>query len=42
MAYEERELRGGELTAVFAWEYPLIGIPNAFDREALEARRWPS
>ncbi len=36
-AYEERELRGGELTAVFAWEFPLIGIPGAFDREALEA-----
>jgi nucleotide-binding universal stress UspA family protein len=36
-AIEEAEVRDGELTAVFAWQFPLIGIPGAFDRDSLEA-----
>jgi nucleotide-binding universal stress UspA family protein len=36
-AFEEAEVRDGELTAVFAWQFPLIGTPGAFDRESLEA-----
>ena len=36
-ANEEARLReGGELTVVFAWQYPLIGVPGAFDRQQLE------
>lgn len=35
-ALDESRRRGAELTAVFAWETPLIGIPGAFDREELE------
>jgi nucleotide-binding universal stress UspA family protein len=35
-AAEERRHRDAELTAVFAWEFPMIGIPGAFDREELE------
>lgn len=35
-AEEERRHRDAELTAVFAWEFPLIGIPGAFNREELE------
>lgn len=35
-AAEERIHRDAELTAVFAWEFPMIGIPGAFDREDLE------
>jgi nucleotide-binding universal stress UspA family protein len=37
LAFEEKQLRDGILTAVFAWEYPLIGVPNAFDLDDLEA-----
>ena len=36
-AIEQAEVRDGELTAVFAWQFPLIGIPGAFDRDSLEA-----
>ncbi len=35
-AIEEAQLRAAELTALFAWEFPLIGIPGAFDPEQLE------
>jgi len=35
-AFEEKQLRDAELTAVFAWQYPLIGVPNAFDGAQLE------
>lgn len=35
-AEEERRHRDAELTALFAWEFPLIGIPGAFDRDDLE------
>jgi nucleotide-binding universal stress UspA family protein len=35
-ALDESRRREAELTAVFAWETPLIGIPGAFDREELE------
>jgi len=35
-AIEEAEVRDGELTAVFAWQFPLIGIPGAFDGDSLE------
>jgi nucleotide-binding universal stress UspA family protein len=36
LAIEEARLRDGALTAIFAWQFPLIGIPGAFDRESLE------
>ena len=36
-AIEEAEIRHAELTTVFAWQFPLIGIPGAFDRDSLEA-----
>ena len=36
-AIEEAEIRRAELTAVFAWQFPLIGIPGAFDRDSLQA-----
>ena len=35
-ALEESKRRGGDVTAIFAWQLPLIGIPGAFDREELE------
>ena len=35
-ALEEAESRGGELTAVFAWEVPFVSFPGAFDLEELE------
>lgn len=35
-AVEEAQVRDADLTAVFAWEFPLIGIPGAFEREQLE------
>jgi nucleotide-binding universal stress UspA family protein len=35
-AIEEAALRDAELTALFAWQLPIIGIPGAFDRDALE------
>jgi anti-anti-sigma factor len=35
-AVEEARLRDGELTVVLAWQFPLIGIPGAFDPEKLE------
>jgi nucleotide-binding universal stress UspA family protein len=37
-AVDEAKLRGAELTALFAWELPMIGIPGAFNREELEAQ----
>jgi nucleotide-binding universal stress UspA family protein len=37
-ANEQAGLReDGELTVVFAWQYPIIGMPGAFAREELEA-----
>ncbi len=36
-ALDEAERRGAELTAMFAWQMPMIGIPGAFDRDELEA-----
>jgi len=35
-ALEQAESRGGEVTAVFAWQQPFVSIPGAFDREELE------
>jgi nucleotide-binding universal stress UspA family protein len=35
-ALEEGRRRNSDVTAVFAWQLPLIGIPGAFDREELE------
>jgi nucleotide-binding universal stress UspA family protein len=35
-ALDEARRREADVTAVFAWETPLIGIPGAFDREELE------
>jgi|SRR5579863_669347 len=35
-AVEEALVRDAEVTALFAWEFPLIGIPGAFEREQLE------
>jgi nucleotide-binding universal stress UspA family protein len=35
-AAREAALRGGELTAVFAWQMPLVGVPGAFDHDELE------
>jgi nucleotide-binding universal stress UspA family protein len=35
-AVEEAIVHEGEITAVFAWQMPFIGIPGAFDREELE------
>ncbi len=36
-AHEQAQLRDdGDVTVVFAWQYPLIGVPGAFDREQLE------
>jgi nucleotide-binding universal stress UspA family protein len=36
-ALDEAQHRGAEVTALFAWELPMIGIPGAFDRDELEA-----
>jgi nucleotide-binding universal stress UspA family protein len=35
-AGEEAQLRGGSVTALLAWQFPLIGIPGAFDPQELE------
>jgi nucleotide-binding universal stress UspA family protein len=35
-ALKEAESRGGELTAVFAWQVPFLSFPGAFDRDKLE------
>jgi nucleotide-binding universal stress UspA family protein len=35
-ALEEAEFRGGEVTAVFAWQVPFLSFPGAFDRGELE------
>ena len=35
-AVEEARVRDADVTALFAWEFPLIGIPGAFEREQLE------
>jgi nucleotide-binding universal stress UspA family protein len=35
-ALEQAESRGGQVTAVFAWQQPFVSIPGAFDREELE------
>jgi nucleotide-binding universal stress UspA family protein len=36
-ALDEAKVRHAEVTALFAWELPMIGIPGAFDRDELEA-----
>jgi nucleotide-binding universal stress UspA family protein len=35
-AVEEARVRDADVTALFAWEFPLIGIPGAFERDQLE------
>ena len=35
-ALGQAESRGGEVTAVFAWQQPFVSIPGAFNREELE------
>ncbi len=35
-AVGEAQLRDAELVAVFAWQFPLIGTPGAFDPDELE------
>ena len=35
-ALDEARRRDADLTAVFAWETPLMRIPGAFDRRRLE------
>jgi nucleotide-binding universal stress UspA family protein len=35
-ALEEAEFRGGEVTAVFAWQVPFLSFPGAYDRDELE------
>jgi len=35
-ALAQAESRGGQVTAVFAWQQPFVSIPGAFDREELE------
>lgn len=37
-AVEEARLRDGRVIALFAWEFPMIGVPGAFEREQLEER----
>jgi nucleotide-binding universal stress UspA family protein len=37
-AIEEAQLKDAEVTAVFAWQFPLIGVPGAFERDELEAQ----
>jgi nucleotide-binding universal stress UspA family protein len=36
-ALDEAKVRNAEVSAIFAWELPMIGIPGAFDRDELEA-----
>jgi nucleotide-binding universal stress UspA family protein len=35
-ALEQAQTRGGEVTAVYAWQLPFVSIPGAFDRDELE------
>jgi nucleotide-binding universal stress UspA family protein len=35
-ALEEAAIRGGEVTAVYAWQVPFVSMPGAFDRDELE------
>jgi nucleotide-binding universal stress UspA family protein len=35
-ALEEADFRGGEVTAVFAWQVPFLSFPGAYDRDELE------
>ncbi len=35
-AVDEALVHNGEITAVFAWQMPFIGIPGAFDRDEME------
>jgi nucleotide-binding universal stress UspA family protein len=35
-AIDEARRREAEVTALFAWELPMVGIPGAFDREEME------
>jgi nucleotide-binding universal stress UspA family protein len=35
-ALELAEFRGGEVTAVFAWQVPFLSFPGAYDRDELE------
>lgn len=35
-ALDEAEIRGGEVTAVYAWQVPFVSIPGAFDRDELQ------
>jgi nucleotide-binding universal stress UspA family protein len=35
-AVDEARVRDADVTALFAWEFPLIGVPGAFEREQLE------
>jgi nucleotide-binding universal stress UspA family protein len=35
-AVDEAKRREADVTALFAWQLPLIGIPGAFDRDELE------
>ena len=37
-AVEEARLRDGSVLALFAWEFPMIGVPGAFEREQLESQ----
>jgi nucleotide-binding universal stress UspA family protein len=37
-ALDEARRRNAEVTAVFAWELPMIGVPGAFDRDEIEAK----
>jgi nucleotide-binding universal stress UspA family protein len=35
-ALEVAEFRGGEVTAVFAWQVPFLSFPGAYDQDELE------
>ena len=35
-AVDQAAARGGQVTAVFAWQVPFVSIPGAFDRGELE------
>jgi nucleotide-binding universal stress UspA family protein len=35
-AIDEAHRRDAEVTALFAWELPMVGIPGAFEREEME------
>ncbi len=37
-AIRHAEALAGQVTAVFAWQMPLLSMPGAFDREELERR----